>query len=394
MAGGALLASRETTALLLTAALWAPAVSAAAETDITKSDRTQSARIAVTRAVGPKRSAPKKLTAGVIAGLRKSGFSVVAGRRLRRRAAKAGLSARNPRLASSVGATYWLNMRVKRRKKKYIVVAKLYDAAGRLRHQRKGRYRKGRSARRSGVILGKKLATWISREETSKVSSLAQSAARASPRRSEASHPPRPLVAPLRREATDLSPATPSQSSVASVTPSRFAPDTGELNTWRFRLTAGTQVASTYAVAVADADTGLTYALNPIPVLVADLAFDWPGSGWGAGGDFTFSPVSFAIDVQPPLDPAEPSGALLGASGHIFYEATLARFGRSRLLAAPLLGVEYSNTSVQSQGERSVLLSSTALDVHAGGRFRWIITSRFAVESEVRVGWLVDYSES
>ncbi|MEO1336660.1 MAG: hypothetical protein AAFV29_13500, partial [Myxococcota bacterium] len=97
---------------------------------------------------------------------------------------------------------------------------------------------------------------------------------------------------------------------------------------------------------------------------------------------------------QPPVDPADPPGTLLGAGGHVFYDLTLARFGEGRLVATPLIGAGYLSTRVQSQGAQSIVISSTALDIHAGGRLRWVVSPSFAVESEVRLGWLGDYSES
>ena len=401
-------------------------------------------RVAVAPAKGPKRASPAKLTEGAVAGLNANGMLVVAGRRYRKIARKAGVSMRRPKAAAAAGAEYLVTLKVTRSRKKYFVTAKLLNTAGKVIKTQRAKYRRSKNARRTGVRLGRQLAEAIkvgpkkvasvrrtkkrrtdkairpttevrssrdalSDSEASRSSSSGRPPARSDVRRRSRRKKTGAAAlaqpdATMRSSALDArrtrSAATAGPGATAVATEPRTA-TSPEDSVFRIRVSAGSRLASSYDVTVDGQDTGLSYALSPIPLFEADVHFQL--RKWGARLELGLAPVSYDINVDPEVEPSDPSGLFVGVGGHAFYEFTLGRIGRQgRLTLSPLLGAGYQALSVDAQVAaelstpmtRSVVVSYTAIDVMVGARSRLLLSDRLAVEADVRAGFLVSYSES
>ena len=365
-------------------------------------------RIAVAPAKGPKSARPRSLTFGVAKGLKAAGMRVVAGKRYRRIARKAGVQPNDPRAAIAARAEYLVNIRVRRSKKRkgYRVVVELVDRDGEVTERLRTRY--GRGAQKKGMAIGKKLAALI---QTERAPLLSQAEAEVD----EAPPPPpppaitenrRPLQPIARRDSQPrIEPPAPVTSGTMvedndeppariEASASSGSGDGAERSMFRIRVSGGTQLATNYAVSVGGVDTGLQYDLGVVPLVQADLQFALVDVGLGIRGEFAFSPVSYVIDVEPPVDPREPAGMFLGAGGHVFYDIDLATWGEGgRFAIAPLVGGGFSMLSVDSQGPNSVVLGYTAAEVMGGARFIVQLSPNMAIEAEGRGGWLLSFSE-
>lgn len=163
---------------------------------------------------------------------------------------------------------------------------------------------------------------------------------------------------------------------------------------FRFRVSGGTQLASSYAVSVGGVATGLEYDLGVVPLVQADFQFALVDIGLGARADFSFSPVSFVVDVTPVVQPREPSGWFISAGGHLFYDIDLVKWGESgRFAIAPLVGGGVSLLEVDSQGVNAVVVGYNAIDVFGGARFIVQLSQDFAIEAEGRGGYVLSFTE-
>ena len=379
----------------------------------------QPVRVAVPTAIGPKAARPGTLTAGVVAGLREQGLEPVAGRRLRSIAKEAGMKSRDPRIATAAKADYVVLMRVKKSKRKktpYVITVELLDGSGEMVKRYRTRHRRPKKARAKGASVAKKVARLVAADglaaagagvvasgstadqaATDSVATAPPTALRTQPPVGE--EPPANEVdtRPVFGTTDDAATFAPSQeppTTIVEVEPTAVDSSSGmEANMIRFRVSGGTQLLSAYDVTVNDTDTGLTYDLGAIPLVQGDVHFVFD-FGLGARAEFGFSPVSYDINVAPPLNAAEPAGSFIGVGGHVFYEIDLAKFSSGgRFALVPLVGAGFNMLSVDSQGVNSVVLSYEALDLMGGLRFLLQLGRSFAVEADVRGGYLLGYSE-
>jgi hypothetical protein len=170
----------------------------------------------------------------------------------------------------------------------------------------------------------------------------------------------------------------------------------GENKLLQLKLGAGTQALSAYTVAVGGTVTGLAYTLSPLMMINAGAALTVPDVNVGGEIDLTFVPVKYAIDVDPAVSPAEPAGRFFNVGVNGFYKLELARFGaeeEGRFHLVPMLGLNYGSMTAESQGENTVVVSWSAVDIGAGAKANVQVNEQIALSAFVRGGLVVSYSE-
>ncbi len=359
-------------------------------------------RVAVAPATGPQGSKLRSLTYGVVEGLRKAGLKTVAGKRYRRVAAEQGLDPTDPRAAVAANAELLVILQTREapNKKGYRVVIRLLDQDGRMIERLRTKY--AQRARRKGRAIGRKLASLIIDDEGANDAGAAAALPLPPPPPPRAAQeelpPPAPLPPPPARSPTrrgtfamqdDDTP--PARIEARSLEPDD---DGAERSMFRFRVSGGTQVASSYGVSVGGVDTGLQYDLGVVPLVQADFQFALVDIGFGARAEFNFSPVSFVVDVTPVVEPREPSGFFISAGGHLFYDIDLMKWGEGgRFAIAPLVGGGVNLLDVESQGVNSVVVGYNAVDVSGGARFIVQLSQDFVIEAEGRGGYVLSFTE-
>lgn len=375
-------------------------------------------KVAVVKVIGPRRARPRKVQRGILKALRRAGFRVVTPRRLARAARRARVSPDNVVAAASVKADYLLVTQIVRNRRRVNTVSvDLVDVkSDETRETLSATYRK----RKRAYATGKRLA----REVTAVIEELQES----SPPVPEPPPPPEEallaenLVAetvdpfgpvgdapagfdpveppPIREEEPQEEPPEPlpivrPQIDVQSDRPTPERRNVREESTVRLGAFAGAQVATNYTVEVGGEVTQLSYRLAPLLLVGAEMAIRPPGIGFGFDATFYFSPANYQVNVTPELPVTEPTAQFISASGAVSWALTLSRFGQGGgIWLAPLAGLDYSTLSAESQGESSVLLSWSAIDVHLGGRLSIRPSGSFAFDVDGRVGSIVSFSES
>ena len=337
---------------------------------------------AVPPIAGPKPAAAAKLAGGIAAGLEAGGFEVVSSARLAAAAKKARAEKASPEAAAAAGAEILVLVELTKSKTKWVAQARALSSAGgeELARQRKA-YRP-KEAQKIGREIGEALAR------------AARSALAPPP-------PPPRAVKPVAPEPEEPAPrAVPVEEkpvAVAALAEPGAASQGPEDAVFRLALGAGTQVASAYTVAVGAQVTGLAYTLSPLMLIDVAATVSVPGVGLGATFDFSFVPVRYAIDVDPPVDPAEPSGRFMNLGGTAFWTIPLARFGdgeEGMLFVAPLLGGALTSMSAEPQGENTVVVSWNAFDLSGGVRLGVRASRELAFEVDGRGGLVLGYGES
>lgn len=172
-------------------------------------------------------------------------------------------------------------------------------------------------------------------------------------------------------------------------------PKSGEDQLLRFSLGAGSQLLSAYTVAVDGQVTGLAYELSPLLLLTGAARVHVPGTGLLIGAFLSFVPVQYSVVVDPPVAPAQPSGRFLSIGGELGYELALSEWDDGgRFALTPLLAGTWASMGVESQGDNSVVLSYSGLDLLGGVRLGVLPTSALALEADLRGGLIVGYKES
>lgn len=347
----------------------------------------QDATVALPAVKGSKKSGKKKLKRGVVAGLATKGILVVYGGELTGAAKSAGANPGSVEGARAADAQFLLTVSIRRSRRKYFATATLVSATtGEQIKTIKKRYRKASSATKVGRAIGAAMAAEIMSAGASRPSAPV---AAADPIDDE------PPVAPKKKrkkrkakikddDATSVSADVGGDGDVGG----------GEDKLLRLSLGAGTQALSAYTVAVGGQVTGLAYTLSPLMMINAGATVNIPDVNVGAELDLAFVPVKYAIDVQPAVSPNEPAGRFFNFGVNGFYKAELARFGEGgRFHLMPLLGLQYSSMTAESQGENSVVVSWSAIDIGAGARANVQVNEQLALSAFVRGGLVVSYSE-
>lgn len=297
----------------------------------------------------------------------------------------AALNEQGAQAVTSGDADFEIRLSVKKApKKKFTAEAQLLDSQGAVVKLARATYGKG-GAGKAGTELGTVLGR----------------AAIAERDRAPVKAPSLPAMAP-----TPPPPSSSAASSSTRVQPKdeatsaqverpRSAGRGGEDQLLRLSLGVGTQMLSAYTVAVDGQVTGLAYELSPLLLFTAAARVHVPGTGLLVGAFGSFVPVQYSVVVDPPVDPANPSGRFLSIGGEVGYELALSEWGDGgRFALTPLVAGTWSSMSVESQGDNSVVLSYSGIDLVGGVRLGVLPTAALALEADLRGGLIVGYSEA
>jgi hypothetical protein len=340
------------------------------------------AKVAVAKVKGPKKTNPAGFEAGLLQGLEAGGVQTVGVGTVK----PGGPSFTAP--AQEVGAGFVVVTELRYAKKKRFATVRLFAADGQELKGVRTSYRQPAGAKAAAVKVGKELGAIA-----------AAKAAEAAPAR-----PAKPVVAAAPPPAAAAPPPSP------AAVPKDEAPAAGEAETPRrsgggglgdkedgiVRLSAGigTQLGSAYTVAVGGDVTGLAYTLSPLLLVSANVVVRAPRLGLGGELWLNFVPVKFLVDVDPPVVPRDPGGRFFDLGGAVSYRLNLAELGSSgALYLTPLVGVGYSSMTAQGQGDNTVVVSYSGIDVQGGLRVGVAPTEDLVFELEARGGVVLAYSE-
>lgn len=358
--------------------------------------------VAIAPIRGRKRAQPKKLERGIRFGLKSVGARAIGAKTVKKVARRADLEPDSSDAAEAVGAGYIVVIKLKRQRKRTVAKAELVRAEdGRVVKKAVRRYRSAKGALKSGKAIGK-LFGKVAKKLNKKKGAVAQIDEPEAPPPA----PPRKVATAVPKDEDPLAPGRPSGGTKRSGSSTKAKAELGpkkksrnpEDNVFRLSVGAGTQVGSAYTVAVGGEVTGLAYDLNPLFLLSGDIDLFFGGigpGGLGINANVSFVPVKYQIDVDPPVDPAEPTGRFLNIGGSIRYRWDVVQFGESgRFYVAPLLGVAYHLLSVQDQGENTVVVSWASVNVTGGAQLGVQISEFFTLALEGRVGGVASYNEA
>lgn len=325
--------------------------------------------VAVAKVTGPRKAAPGPFARGLRKGLADAGAKVV----------KVGRASVDDDGftdgAKKVGAEFLVIVRLRYARRKRFVTADLYSVeTGERIKRKKSSYRSKKAASSVGTTVGRAFAAAISE------------AAAAAPEPGQAFVPP-------------VAPVEPDPAPVAKVeAPAEDGPgyDLGGKDDamLRFSVGVGTQLSSAYTVAVAGQVTGLAYTLNPLLLMTVGAAVRVPNLDIGAEVYLTYVPVTFQVDVSPPVDPSDPGGRFMDVGGALTYRLKLSQFGETgTVYLTPLVGVNYGSMTVEGQGDNSVVVSYSGVDLQGGLRLGVSLSSALTIEIEGRGGAVLLYDE-
>lgn len=343
----------------------------------------QDASVALPPVRGPRRSGAAKLQRGVVAGLAGQGVLVVYGKELKGAAKSAKAKVDSLDAARAADTQFQLEVRITRSRRKYFATATLLDVrTGDELEKIKKSYRRSRSATKIGRAIGSGMAASI-KEAMAKAAAVA-----AIP---EPDPDPEPIAPPPPPVAIEEAPVT-AKADVDAGPPAKG----GEDQLLRLEIGAGTQAFSAYTVAVGGQVTGLAYTLSPLMMINAGAAVLVPDTAIQIELDLAFVPVKYAIDVMPPVSPSEPTGRFLNVGAAALYRLELSRFGsdeEGRVFLSPLVGLSYNSMTVESQGENTVVVSWSAIDIAAGLRLGIRVDEQLAFGIQGRFGVVPYYDE-
>lgn len=219
---------------------------------------------------------------------------------------------------------------------------------------------------------------------------------------------PDPLDEPARDPTPPVAASTPSPSVVPkdeedeapAAAPTKRAdvskPDAGrERALLIFEADIGSQAGTAYTVAVGDVPTALAYDLGPLLMIGGQVRLQIPKTGLGIELGAAFAPVQYALDTQPAVDPASPTGSFLDLGGSVAYALPLTRFGEaSALVLEPLAGVQYQKLTVQEQSPFTIVVGSSAVVPHLGTRLRLELGDSVELGVDLRLRLIASYAES
>lgn len=216
--------------------------------------------------------------------------------------------------------------------------------------------------------------------------------------------PPPPPVDPLAQRLDDPPPDStppppsqttrPSDSTPTQVT--RQAPEPVEdddTELLRFSIAAGSGLLRTYSLSSDAVDgSGLSYRLDPLSLVYADVELIVPGVPVTAIVKGAFRPVGYKVD-PPGQETVRTSGSLVDASFMAGYHLTLNGRGREALRLIPLVGMRMNLAS--AGGDPSgIVVSSTLLALQGGVLARLPINEVLELNLQAEAGWIASYSES
>jgi hypothetical protein len=322
-------------------------------------------------------AAPVKIAVPVPAGKKSSGAAKV------RSALVAALNEQGAKAVTNGDADFEIRLTVKKApKKRFVAEAQLLGNDGKVVKTVRATYGKGGAAK-----AGSELGTALGRAA---VAERDRGAAEVkAPRLDSTPPPPPPPPPPMTRiEPKDEAPTLKTEGRGNK-------PKSGEDQLLRLSLGGGTQMLSAYTVAVDGQVTGLAYELSPLLLLTGAARVHVPGTGLLIGAFVSFVPVQYSVVVDPPVDPAQPKGRFLSIGGELGYELALSQWDDGgRFVLTPLLAGTWASMGVDSQGDNSVVLSYSGLDLLGGVRLGVLPTAALALEADLRGGLIVGYKES
>ncbi len=157
----------------------------------------------------------------------------------------------------------------------------------------------------------------------------------------------------------------------------------------------GSQAGTAYTVAVGDVPTALAYDLGPLLMIGGQVRLQIPKTGLGIELGLAFAPVQYALDTQPAVDPASPTGSFLDLGGSVSYALPLSRFGEANaLVLEPLAGLQYQKLTVQEQSPFTIVVGSSAVVPHLGTRLRLELGDSVELGVDLRLRLIASYAES
>lgn len=324
-------------------------------------------------------AAPVKIAVPVQPGKKTSGAAKV------RAALVAALNEQGAKAVTSGDADFEIRLTVKKApKKRFVAEGQLLGNDGKVVKTVRATYGKG-GAGKAGSELGTALGRAAVAERDRGAAEVKAPRLDTPPPQLPPAPPPPPVT---RVEPKDEAP-------VVKVERSGRRPKSGEDQLLRFSLGAGSQLLSAYTVAVDGQVTGLAYELSPLLLVTGAARVHVPGTGLLIGAFASFVPVQYSVVVDPPVDPAQPSGRFLSIGGEVGYELALSEWDEGgRFALTPLLAGTWASMGVESQGDNSVVLSYSGLDLLGGVRLGVLPTAALALEADLRGGLLVAYKES
>ncbi len=161
----------------------------------------------------------------------------------------------------------------------------------------------------------------------------------------------------------------------------------------RFSVSAGSGLLRTYGLSSdAVASSQLSYRLDPVSLVHADVELIVPGVPVTAIVKGAFRPVGYKVD-PPGQEAVRPSGSLVDASLMAGYHLKLSGQGRQALRLVPLVGMRM-NLSSAGGDPSGILVSSTLIAVQGGVLARLPINDVLEVNVQAEGGWIASYSES
>ncbi len=169
----------------------------------------------------------------------------------------------------------------------------------------------------------------------------------------------------------------------------------GALPMFEVSVGAGTQASTAYTVLVGGTPTALAYTLSPLFLLDVGARVQIPSTALGVELAFSFSPVKFALDTNPPVTPSEPGGSFLELGGAVGWRFWLSGDGTRRegFAIEPLVGLRYESLSVDAQ-DRAIVLGASAIVPHFGVRALLGVSDALVFGADARLRLPLGYSES
>lgn len=203
--------------------------------------------------------------------------------------------------------------------------------------------------------------------------------------------PPSARVEEPGRGRADLS-ATPGDGASASAT---FTPTRVEeaRELLRISLTGGSGLLRTYSLGSPGlASSGLSYALDPLSLIAAEVELIAPGVPVALTLRGAFRPVRYDVEVRD-QDTASPSGSLLDLSAFVGYHLGVAGSGRETVSVIPALGVRFGSASVATH-PGDIVLSTSAVATLFGVGVRLPVNEVLELGFGLDGGPILAYSES
>lgn len=376
----------------------------------------QDIRLAIPKIKGSSKASPSRVDAAMRKALRREDIRLISPRRLAAAGRRKGVSASSLAAAKATRADYLARVRISTQGRKHTARVTLIEVkSGRIIKEFGSSYRKRSLASKKGSYLGRKTADAIwanmdggdaqkrqaeapktapSRQSEPAVAQKTERTARKRPdRRGEAASKKQSKAkdrGKARAQKEDREEAV-GEARREDRKPSKNATNS-DLSAIRIQLGAGSQAYTAYSVTVGSKKTGLAYTVPPL--IAADLSLSWRIPDVGFGGDFwgNYVPVSYNLNVNPPINPAKPKGAHIYAGGDLFYEFELSRLdhgGSIRL--GPVVAAEYRALSVEAQ---NIILSHVNIELGGGLRFVVQPKAALALQLDAQYRMPVSYKET